>query len=133
MVRPPLVLGLTLCEDVVVDPVTKNVSVIRAFTGLGVEAIPGLAKPFFAFATLTAGQGEAIFRLDVHLDLGSLDAELVHRVKGKLHFQDPLQTVHWVVKLNRCHFPAAGEYLFTLWVDGVWMAQRRLRVYAREE
>jgi hypothetical protein len=133
MFRPPLVLGLTLCEDVVVDPATQNVSIIRAFTGLGLENLPGTARPFFAFATLTAGQGEARFRLDVHRDLGGLDTELVHRAEGNLRFQDPLQTIQWVVKLSHCSFPAAGGYLFTLWIDGAWMAQRRLRVYAREE
>jgi hypothetical protein len=127
-----MVLGLTLCEDVVEDKATKNISVIRAFTGFGLDAFPGTARPFFAFATLTAGQGEAVFRLDVHRDRGGLESDLVHRVGGKVRFQDPLQTVYWVVRIDHCYFPAAGEYLFTLWIDGVWMAQRRLRVYTRE-
>ena len=130
MNRPPLVLGLTLCEDVVADKETLNVSIIRAFTGLGLDSFPGVAAPFFAFAAITAGQGDANFRLDVQKDVGPLDPEPIHRVQGRLRFQDPLQTVYCVVRLSRCSFPEAGEYLFTLWLDSLWMAHRRLRVYA---
>src|SRR5204863_482419 len=40
MTRPPLVLGLTLCEDVVADSATQNDSVIRSFTGLALDSFP---------------------------------------------------------------------------------------------
>jgi hypothetical protein len=133
MVRPPIVLGLTLCEDVVVDGETRNISVIRAFTGLALDSFPGVPAPFCAFATLTAGQGKAAFKLVVERFTDQAALDPVYRLSGTLHFLDPLQTVYWVVRLSRCSFPMTGEYLFTLWIDGAWMAQRRLRVHANKE
>jgi hypothetical protein len=133
MQRPPLVVGLHLCEDVVADTATRNVSLIRVFTGLGVDAFPCVSRPICAFTTLTAGLGEAPFRLEVSRPQGPLDDIVVHAVEGTLHFESPVQTVHLVVRLTNCPLPAAGDYLFTLWVDGVLIAQRSLRVYLREE
>ena len=132
MIRPPVVLGLTLCEDVVADHETGNVSVIRAFTGFGLETFPSAVPPFCAFAALTAGEGDATFRLEVVWYLGPLEPEVVHELHGKLHFQDPLKTVNWIVRLSRCRFPEEGRYVFTLWIDDEWMAQRVLRVHSKD-
>jgi hypothetical protein len=130
MVRRPIVLGVTLCEDVVVDGATRNISLIRSFTGLAVDAFPATPAPFCAFAALTAGQGEATFKLVVERFSAHAVLDPIYTVAGTLRFPDPLQTVYWIVRVSRCSFPIAGEYLFTLWIDGAWTAQRRLRVYA---
>ena len=130
--RPPLVLGLTLCDDAVTDPATGKLSLIGAFTGLAMAAFPGVPQPFCAYAALTAGQGDARFTLELALQDNTLQKNVIRQWQGTVSFADPLQTVNWLVRLTRCLFPTPGEYLFTLWIDGEWMAQRRLRVYLRE-
>jgi len=112
MRRPPLVLGLTPCEDIAVDAVTGNVSILCCFSGLGLESFPAV-RPFCVFAFLTAGLGDAQFVLEGIQDIGPTPFLPVSRVTGVLHFQDPLQTVNWVVRLNHCWFPTPGDYLFT--------------------
>jgi hypothetical protein len=37
------------------------------------------------------------------------------------------------IRAQRCSFPAPGEYLCTLLLNGEWLAQRRLRVAEKEE
>ena len=127
LTHSPMVLGLTLCEDVVVDPATRNVSLLRTFTGLPVERFPTVARPFCAFATMTNGLGEAVSALSV-THMGE-DVEEVYRVRRSIRFNDPLQIVYYVMRLAHCPLPRPGAYLFTLWLDDRWMAQRVLRVY----
>jgi hypothetical protein len=124
----PTILGLTLCEDVVIDLATGNLSLIRAFSGMGVDGFPTIARPFRAFAAFTDGFGDAEAELSVGL-LGD-GFELIHRVRSKLVFADRLQIVYYVMKLLRCPLPRAGVYLVTLQLDGEWFAQRSLRVYS---
>src|SRR5262245_37151787 len=122
----PLNLGLTFCEDVVRDPATGNVSVIRAFTGLRQPSFPAVARPFCAFAAFTNGEGEADSVLTV--TCMSDEIEEVWRVRRRLRFPDPLQTVYYVMRLSNCPLPRPGAYFFTLWLDGWGVAQRTLRV-----
>src|SRR4051794_33969741 len=102
MVRPPLVLGMMLCENVVMDEETLKVSVFGAFSGLGLESFPGIHAPFCAFAALTAGKGEATFRLGI--DQFDEHAQLlrIYTLEGTLQFFDPLQTVYWLVRVTQC-------------------------------
>ena len=123
----PVVLGLTLCEDVVVDPATGNVSLIRSFTGLPVDNFPAVARPFCAFAALSDGEGE----VDAELLVNTLEGEgtEAYQVSHRLRFTDRLQIVYYVRRFSRCPLPIAGVYLFTLNLNGEWAAQRTLRVY----
>lgn len=131
MSSTPLVLGLTLCEDVVADPATRNVSVIRAFTGLAVAQFPTTAPPFCAFASLTDGLGPTDLELLVTEMAG--DCDVIYRLRRSVAFADPLQIVNFVVRLARCPLPRPGIYLFTLQSAGEWLAQRSLRAYLAEE
>jgi len=44
------------------------------------------------------------------------------------HFPNRFTEVRALFHLNEITFPSAGRYLFTLQVDGEWVAHRRLRV-----
>jgi len=126
--HPPVVLGLTLCEDIVPDPATGNVSIIRAFTGLRVDAFPAVAPPFCLFAAMTDALGEADARLSVGLLLD--EYQEVYSRENRLVFTDRLQIVYYVMKLFHCPLPDPGIYLFTLPLDGEEITQRSLRVYS---
>ena len=128
--RHPLALGLTICEDVVVEAPSRDVSLIRSFTGLPVPRFPTIARPFCVFSALTDGLGTA----DILLQVGhfSESYEEIYRVQSKLDFSDPVRIVYYVMRLARCPLPGAGIYLFTLSSNGFWLAQRSLRVYSGE-
>src|SRR5437868_1545936 len=126
----PVVLGLTLCDYVIVEERTKKVSLIGTFTGLGVPEFPAQPPPFSVFAILTDGLGDATMELDVtHMETN--DSIFSH--SGVLNFPDKVAEVAYHMRLRQCVFPAAGLYQFTLTVNGEWAAQRRLRVYKRRE
>jgi hypothetical protein len=128
--RLPMALGLTICEDMVVETPSRDVSLVRSFTGLPVEHFPANARPLCLFSALTDGFGTA----DLLLQVGHFsDAyEEIYRVQTNLAFPDPLRIVYYVMRLARCPLPGPGIYLFTLSANGQWLAQRSLRVYVRE-
>lgn len=122
----PVAVGLALCDYVIQEEGTKKVSPIGIFTGMGVERFPSDPQPFTAFATLTDGVGDARIQLVVkRLDTG----DEIYTWEAPIHFVDRLAVVNFRFRLRRCSFPAPGWYLFTLFIDGDWIAQRRLSVY----
>ena len=125
----PIMVGMSLCDHVIVEERTKKVSLIGAFTGLGVAEFPAHVPPFSVFAVLTDGVGTATMELLVtHMDTN----EEVYSHHATLTFPDKVADVLYHLRLRRFVFPASGTYQFTLLLDGDWMAQRRLRVYQRE-
>jgi hypothetical protein len=133
--RFPVIVGLTLCEDVVSDPATRHVSLIRCFTGRGVESFPTTSPPFCVFATLLDGTGD----FDLQLSVDYLGPEpmlpefnLVYSVRGPLRVTDPLQPVRVNLRLSVCPLPYAGVYQFTLALNGEWLAQASMHVYIAE-
>jgi hypothetical protein len=55
--------------------------------------------------------------------------EEVYSREGLVHFPDRLRVIDYRIRLKNCPFPAPGWYLFTVTVDGEWVAHRRVRVY----
>ncbi len=63
MVPPPFALGLILCDYAILEEGTAKVSLIGTFTKRNVKAFPSETTPFFVFAALTAGFGDATITL----------------------------------------------------------------------
>jgi hypothetical protein len=125
----PIVLGLTLCDYVIVEERTKKVSLIGTFTGLGASDFPAHVSPFSVFAVLTDGLGSATIEVLVtHMDTN----EVVNSYRAIIQFPDKITEVRYHLRLRQCVFPAPGSYQFTLTLDGEWLASRRLQVYHRE-
>ncbi len=125
----PMVPGLFLCDDVVREPSTQNVSLIRTFTGLAADQFPWAPHSYTVFASLTDGFGT--FTAELRISLLDDPAETVYIVRHPLHFPDRLRTVNYVMRVTQCRFPRAGVYVAALFLDGEWLAQRSLRVYPR--
>lgn len=128
--QPPVVVGLTVCRNVVVEPQTLDHSIERAFTGLLLEEFPSTATPFSVFVVLTDAQGDTTLNLVVaRQDDPYVEAR---RIALPLRFRDRLQTVKCAIRVSRCSFPSPGTYLFTLYADDDWLAQTVVRVGRRE-
>jgi hypothetical protein len=130
MAAPPIAVGLTLCDHVIIEERTRKVSLIGTFTGLRVSDFPAVAPPFSVFALLTDWAGDATIELSV-LELDT-EAEVLI-LRNRVHFPDKLAEVRYHARLRQCTFPGAGTYQFTLLADGEWVAQRRLRLYSSED
>ena len=129
---PPVVVGLTICRDFLRDPASGNYSVIRSFTGLPIEAFPGSGEPFCVFGIFTDAVGEAEAELVIDWFSDESVGEYA-KSRGRVRFPDKLRLVECKFNFHHFPFPGPGEFLFTLYLDGVWMAQRSLRVYAKGE
>ena len=126
----PLVLGLTLCEKAIVEEGTKNVTLVSTFSKLTVHDLPSPPQRFILYTVLREGRGEGI--IDLVIRNLETNAE-VFSLQMPVHFPDPVMEVRVLLRINRCVFPAAGEHLCILLLDGEWLGQRRLRVVKKEE
>ena len=125
MSQRPVVLGLLVCEQVVVEEATHNVTLVNCFTKLKAEQFPSDGHRFAVFATLADGLGDvtrdvAIQRLD--------DYDEIYRRSHVVRFVDPLQEVRFVLRITHCSFPVAGAYQASLLMDGEPIGQHRFQV-----
>ena len=128
MSSPPVAVGLYLCDYVIVEERTRKTSLIGGFTGLAVPRFPAIAKPFCVCAFLTDGLGSGTMKLSVtHLET---DQE-VAALEGPIEFHDRMAEMRALYRLEQFSVAAPGWYEFTLFVDGGWVAHRRIRVYER--
>jgi hypothetical protein len=58
MNQRPVAIGLLLCEQVIVEEKTRNITPVNCFTIRTVEQLPSETFPFVIFAVLTDGTGE---------------------------------------------------------------------------
>lgn len=130
MIPPPLALGLTLCDYVLIEEGTRRASLIGTRTRLIADYFPYVAPPFFAFAALSDGLGEATMRLEIKRP--DTD-EKVYAEERRVRFSDRLRELQVVFYLEDVLFPAPGSYECALLVDNEWVAQRRLRVLSVEK
>src|SRR5437762_6321578 len=96
MSQRPAVLGLLVCEQVIVEEKTHNVTLVNCFTKRKAEQFPSEPHRFTVFAALADGQGEvalevAIERLD--------DSEEIFRRVYPVRFTNPLQEVRFIVRI----------------------------------
>jgi hypothetical protein len=128
--HPPVVVGLTLCHDVKVDHPSLEHTAVRCFTRLRANPFPANPPSFCVFATLTDGEGEETLTLTVTRQADQ--QEEVRRIDLPVRFPDRLHVLRCIVRVSRCGFPAPGVYLFTLFMDGEWLAQSALHVLPLE-
>ena len=65
MVPAPVAVGLSICEKVIVEEGTKNVSLISTFRRLRLRGFPARSRPFCVFATLLDGEGNGTINLEI--------------------------------------------------------------------
>jgi hypothetical protein len=102
----PTVVGLPVCEQVVVEEGTKNVTLVNCFTALKVSKFPSEPRRFVVFAVLTDGAG------DVNLEVVITrleDNEEIYRQSARVRFADRLREVRFIFRVGNCTFPTAGE------------------------
>jgi hypothetical protein len=127
---PPVVLGLTVCEKIIVEERTKNVTLVSTFTKLVADELPTPPQKFAIYTVLTGAHGDGI----IDLEIRSLETnEEISSNQMPAHFADRLMELRILFRVASCSFPSVGHYQVTLLLDGEWLAQRRIHVVQREE
>lgn len=130
MKPPPTLLGLSLCDLVIVEEGTHKISLIGTFSTIKAREFPLHRRPFCIFATLTDGLGDGV----VELTITEMEAEEeIYRLERSVHFPDRLSEVSLLFRVEECVFPSPGLYTATMLVDGDWLAHRQFRVSQIEE
>jgi hypothetical protein len=122
---PPTPVGLTLCERIIIEEGTRNVTLVNCFSRLRAQSFPAVPAPFSVFAVLTNGHGDATIELVISR-LDTLDEIDAQRLQG--HFPARLAEVRIFFRVGQCSFPTPGVYEVSLRVDGDVAAARRLSV-----
>jgi hypothetical protein len=129
VIQRPVAVGLTLCEQRIVEERTKNITLVHCFPCLNAIRFPAVAPRLVVCAALPDGLGVGTLRLTV----GRLEtSEEVALQERRIRFSDPLQELRVFFHFRRLRIPAAGRYQFTLLADGELVAQQVLRVLSKE-
>ena len=91
MVPTPVALGLNVCEKIVVEEGTKNVTLVNCFSKMFVDSFPSDPQRFALYAVLRDGQGLATIQLVV-TDAES-DEEIYSAKETQKHAGRPLRPV----------------------------------------
>jgi hypothetical protein len=124
----PVVQGLLICEQVVIDARTRNISFTNRFTAFRVDQFPSPPRQFAVFASLTNGFGEHELRLELEdLQTGDVMVRDVHSVL----FPDRLADAPVIFKINEVVFPHEGSYQLSLFVSGEPLSRLRFNILTR--
>lgn len=129
MIQRPEAIGLALCEQVIIEEKTHNITLVNSMSHLRVREIPSEPYRFVVYARLTDGLGDGKIRLEV-ARLDTLDEILVKEIPAA--FPNPLQEVRLISRAS-LSFPVEGRYQISLLADGVIITQRTFQVLLREE
>ena len=123
MNKQPVAIGLLICDQVIVEARTGNVTPVNCFNKKLVPKFPTGRMPFVVFAVLTDGSGEMPLDILAHrLD----NYEEVYRFSYSIKFSSPLEEIRCTVRLRGCSFPVAGAYQVSLWVGRESVAQAKI-------
>ena len=107
MIQRPVAMGLFLCEKVIIEEGTRNITPVNCFTHRSVKRFPSEQFPFEVFSILTDGLGEMALQVLIR-GLDTMDE--VYQRSTTFRFPDPLQEVRFGLRIRDCSFPHAGYY-----------------------
>lgn len=129
MLKPPRVVGLTLCKRITVDTAAVEMSLVGIFHDLRLPRFPA-SYPFTVYAALHGGSGEGTIELRV---LQMETEKDVYRHQRWTGFPGEGMTNHLELQIRRCVFPAPGRYLFTFHLEEFELSQRYLDVLRKRD
>lgn len=130
MIKVPLALGMIFCKSFTVDPVTNQTSLVGLFSSMRFDSFPTRSAKMAIFTYLTDGAGEGEMRLEIQRLFANQPAQWIWRQSRWTKFPDnPLLPIPVVFVTEKgLRFPAPGEYLVQLTIDGVVVTERLLSI-----
>ena len=127
MTELPVLVGLKVCKDVVVDRKSGHVTLVNCIRRLHVKKTPTSPQNFTVCCVLADGQGEMKFNLRV-TDLSTM--EPVFSGSLSIHMGMRIEERWMFFNLKDFVFPKTGRYELLLSVNGEWFADSTITVIA---
>lgn len=129
MAQPPLALGIHVCEKVVVEAETRNLTFVNCFTRREVKSFPSEPISFQVCSNLVGGRGRMPLRVRIE---SLVDFEIIFARSGVITFRDPRQEIRLRVAMEDVSFPEEGGYQILILVDNQEVASRAIQVVRSE-
>ncbi len=129
MIKRPVAIDLIVCEQMIVEEKTHNVTLVNCLKRLKVRKVPSEPQRLVLFALLTDGLGAGEFRLTVSRPD---TLEEILRRETRATFPDSLQHVRVFFRAS-LSFPIEGRYQIDLLADEEAIASRIFEVSVTEE
>jgi len=113
---PPKCKAILLCDQVILDAITRKLSVIGIFDAFNVPAFPGMTAQFTAFMQVTDGHGEYRITIEIH-DLQA-DAILGRATGPPINLPDRTAKLNYFIPVPPLPLAHAGRYDFVVFADG---------------
>ena len=125
----PVAVGLVVCELVVVDDKTRNITAVSCFSRRVVEVPLAWMPPFFVVVALADGQGT----MPAQLVIERLDTlESTYERAFQLRMDDSLRDLSVSFRVQAQAIPVFGFYQAQFLVDGEMLAQKRFSILSKE-
>lgn len=125
MAQRPLALGLHVCEKIVVEAETRNLTFVNCFIERDVKSIPSEPISFLVCSALVGGRG----RMPLQVRIESLaDFDTIFERTGVITFRDPRQEIRLRVPMEGVSFPTEGEYQILILVGNEMIASRKIEI-----
>jgi len=129
MSQVPIARGLAVCENVIFEERTRNLTLVNCFTMKRAPAFPAPIR-FVVAAFLADGEGD----MEMAVSVQRLDTmEEVYESTRILHFPDRMLEVRFVLRIENYRFPVAGTYEINLFANGEILARQRIRLAILED
>ena len=125
MAQRPLALGLHVCEKVVVEAGTRNLTYVNCFTERKVRSFPAELISFLVCSNLVDGRGR--MRLEVRIE-SLADLEIIFERTGVITFREPRQEIRLRVPMEEVPFPTEGGYQILILVNNEVVASRAIQI-----
>jgi hypothetical protein len=127
MLQRPRAISLNVCEQVIVEEHTRNITLVNCFQRLYVREFPSAPQRLAVHAVLTDGHGTGNVRLAI-VRLETLEDVYVRDVQ--VTFSNPLREFRLLFRPPSLSFSAAGRYEISLLVDEDSLTRRVIQIVA---
>lgn len=120
----PQALALVICDLVLRDEKSHNVSLVGLFNAILAGRFPARHDRMHVFVSLTHGHG----KIPCRLECTGPDDKVIFRLDGHVEFKNPLGVIDANFELRGVVFPTPGPYVLELSCAGVPVIARRFEV-----
>ncbi len=103
----PIVMSINVCDEIIRDEISKKISLIGLFSQIQTATFPTHHPSLHVYVSLTDGHGDYEGELRF---VSEEDDNVIASMKGKVPFQNPLQTVELNFAINNLKFETPGKY-----------------------
>ena len=129
MIQRPNAVGLILCQQVIVEEKTRNMTLVNSFVDLVVNEFPSSPQQFTVFVVLTDGLGD----MTLTLEIAPLDTlETIYVRSWLSSWKNPLRAARLMARVGSCSFPAPGQYQVSLLAENDLITQGVFNVIQKE-